>query len=163
MQHIRISRFPAFFLLTLLLAAFGFSACNPDSVSACEKRTEQQGEDIEKYLTDKGLKDNAQKTAEGIYYIIETNGTGDRPSISSKITVNYKGYFLDDKSFDQGTDISFFLSEVIQGWQIGMQLFKEGGKGKLFIPSCYGYGSNPPSGIPKNSVLVFDIELLQVR
>ncbi|MCL4106398.1 UNVERIFIED_CONTAM: hypothetical protein GTU68_003559 [Idotea baltica] len=60
--------------------------------------------------------------------------------------------------------IVFSLNQVIRGWQLGIPYFSVGGSGKLIIPSELGYGSNSPSpDIPKNSVLVFDIWLYDVR
>lgn len=131
----------------------------------CKERTDMESAVIEDYLSKKGLKDKAVKTEEGLYFIIENAGSGSKPNINSQVTVNYRGYFTDDTEFDKGTNVSFYLSEVIQGWQIGMQKFTSGGKGKLFIPSCYGYGETPPSGskIPKNSILIFDVDLLSVK
>ncbi len=118
---------------------------------------------IKKYNTDKGL--NAQATPEGVYFVIETDGTGTQtPTPSNTVNVKYKGYLLDGTVFDQSTTgIEFRLSGLIQGWQIGLQKFKKGAKGKLLIPSGYGYGSTAQSGIPKNSVLVFDIELVNIK
>ena len=58
--------------------------------------------------------------------------------------------------------VSFNLLELIQGWQKGLPLVKKGGKIKLIIPPSLGYGATPQQGIPANSVLVFDIELVGV-
>lgn len=131
----------------------------------CAQRTEMESSVIEDYLSNNGLKDKAIKTDEGLYYVISTAGAGAKPNINSQVTVNYKGYLTDGTVFDQANNVKFYLSDVVQGWQIGMQKFSAGSKGKLFIPSCYGYGETPPSGskIPKNSVLIFDIDLLEVR
>lgn len=121
---------------------------------------------IEEYLTENGLV--AEKTDEGLYYIIENEGTGARPDLSSTVTVHYQGQTLDgdifDSSYDRGQKSTFPLYAVIEGWQIGIPLFREGGKGKLIIPSHLGYGANPPPGaIGKNEVLIFDIELFVVE
>ena len=72
--------------------------------------------------------------------------------------------FVNKDVFDESNEegITFGLNQVIKGWQEGMQYFKEGGNGKLFIPSALGYGKNPPPGIPKNAVLIFDVSLKQV-
>jgi len=55
------------------------------------------------------------------------------------------------------------IDDLIEGWQIGIRLFKEGGNGTLIIPSRYAYGSDSPGSIPPNSVLLFNIELLDVQ
>ena len=115
---------------------------------------------IEQYLSDNGL--TAQSTASGLHYIIEVEGTGGHPDIDSEVTVDYKGYFLDGEVFDETTSApaTFPLQNVILGWQEGIPLFKKGDKGKLFLPSGLAYGTNPPSGIPSNAVLAFDVELV---
>lgn len=112
---------------------------------------------------------NAVKGEEGLYYIIESEGSGTRPDINSTVKVHYEGFLLDggkfDSSYDRGEPSEFPLSGVIQGWQLGIPLFKEGGKGTLILPSHLAYGSSPPpfSGIPSNAVLLFNVELLEVK
>ena len=121
---------------------------------------------IEDYLEEKGL--TANKTDEGVYYIITKEGTGDVPTVIDDVVVHYKGYtlkdFVFDSSYDRGEKASFNLAGVIEGWKIALPLLKEGGKGSFFIPSELAYGENPPrgSGIGKNEVLAFDIELFTV-
>ncbi|MBR9860883.1 peptidylprolyl isomerase [bacterium] len=134
---------------------------------SCEKqRVKKENESIEEYLDEKGL--SAEKTEEGVYFIIDEVGTGDNPLASDDVTVDYEGYTLDEKVFDssyeRGKPATFNLQNVIEGWQIGIPLFREGGSGTLIIPSELAYGTNPPpgSGIEKNEVLVFDIELHQI-
>ena len=137
------------------------------SISSCSKdRIEKDGKSIEKYLEEKGL--TAEVTEDGIYYIMDVVGTGTRPTVNDEVTVHYRGYTLEDEVFDSSYDrnepATFPLSNVIEGWQLGIPLFKEGGKGTLFIPSSLAYGKNPPygSGIEKNEVLIFDVELIDV-
>lgn len=143
-----------FFLLSLLAL---IPSCKKDQLTIDKEL-------IDDYLNEHNL--TAKITDEGLYYIIEKEGTGNRPFVSDQVKVHYKGTLLNgekfDSSYDRGEPAIFFLSQVIAGWQIGIPLFKEGGKGKLIVPSKLGYGSNPPSSIPKNAVLVFDIELLEV-
>lgn len=114
---------------------------------------------IEDYLTSKHL--TAQKTVHGVYYIIEDPGTEEHPKITNTIVMNYKGYFTDGIEFDSGTQATFPLYNLIQGWQIGIPKFGKGGKGKLLIPSKYGYGSEKVKD-RANAVLIFDIELLDI-
>ena len=142
-----------------LLCIVFFAACsgndNPDF-------TPQTEEDIINYIEENNL--NAQRTNSGLYYVINNEGSGPRPTSTSNVTVAYKGYFLDGTVFDQSaTGISFGLNQVIQGWTEGIQLFKEGGSGILLIPSQLGYGNSGRGGIPGGAALVFDIELISVN
>jgi FKBP-type peptidyl-prolyl cis-trans isomerase FkpA len=147
-------------LFLAIILAFGFFACKP------KKTVDQPAVDeqiITQYISDHKL--NAKATGSGLYYVTINAGNGARPVASSNVTVNYKGYLSDGSVFDQSASsgVSFGLANVIQGWQEGIPLFKKGGKGILLIPSALGYGASAQSSIPANSVLIFDIELLDVK
>ena len=86
---------------------------------------------------------------------------------SSTVVVNYKGTLIDGKEFDnsytRGEPLSFRLDGVIPGWTEGLKNIKKGGKIKLVIPPELAYGKAGVPGIPPNSTLVFDVELLDVK
>ena len=144
-------------IFSFLLAVLGGSV-------ACKKDVDQD-KLINDYLTKKGW--TAEKTPEGVYYIIDVQGTGSTttPTPSNTVTVKYKGYLLDETVFDanQTTGITYPLRNLITGWQIGLAKFKKGGKGKLLIPSAYGYGASGSDSIPGNAPLVFEIELVDFK
>ncbi len=125
--------------------------------------TVQNEEDILKYINENNL--DAKKSDTGLYYVIENEGTGNRPTVSSDVTVAYKGYFLNGNTFDESDSngITFNLQQVIAGWTEGITYFKEGGNGILLVPSKLGYGSSDFRGIPGGSVLVFDVKLLEIK
>jgi FKBP-type peptidyl-prolyl cis-trans isomerase FkpA len=134
--------------------------------SSCKKTTDNQktidDQIISNYLTKNKL--TATKTSSGLYYIITQQGNGKRVSANSSLYVKYKGYLSDSTVFDEnsvGTSIS--LSNVIIGWKEGLTYFNVGGKGKLFIPSHLAYGKNVNGKVPANSVLFFDIEVLEIQ
>jgi len=107
---------------------------------------------------------NAQKTESGLYYVIEEEGTGIQPDAKSTVTVAYKGSFTNGTIFDGNEEgVKFDLNRVIEGWTEGIPYFKEGGKGKLLIPSHLAYGYEYHNGIPGGSTLIFDIELIKVH
>ncbi|MBK6948819.1 MAG: FKBP-type peptidyl-prolyl cis-trans isomerase [Haliscomenobacter sp.] len=143
--------------LFLLLPILALPSCK------LEDQAEIDQEKIEQYLADNKL--SATRHSSGIYYIISTPGSGGSPSLTSTVTVNYKGYYVNNSVFDQttGSPIQFPLNNLIQGWQIAIPLLQKGGKGTFFIPSQLGYGSYPPQGIPANAVLIFDIELVDFK
>ncbi len=128
------------------------------------KLQEQFGKDtvtIEKYLTDSSLV--AVKDTTGIYYIIEEAGDENHPNDYSVITILYKGYLIDGTVFDQtydGVTFTSILNRLISGWRIGIPKIGKGGKIKLLIPSFYGYGDVDWGIVPANSVVMFDIELV---
>jgi FKBP-type peptidyl-prolyl cis-trans isomerase FkpA len=119
--------------------------------------------DILKYIDDNSLE--ATKTDSGLYYVINEEGTGARPTANSIVTVDYKGYFLDGTVFDESNSdgLSIGLNQVIAGWTEGIQLFKEGGDGVLLIPSNLGYGIRGSGAVPGGAVLIFDVKLIRVN
>lgn len=117
---------------------------------------------IQQYITDNSL--DAQPTGSGLYYVIDNPGNGSSANINSTVTVAYIGKLTDGTIFDQSSSMgtTFPLINVIQGWQEGIPLFREGGSGILLIPSSLGYGSQAVGSIPVNSVLIFEISLIHV-
>ena len=116
----------------------------------------------------KNKKDPKVKTTlSGLQYEVITPGTGMRPNATDTVTVNYKGTLLNgnefDNSYKRGQPASFPLNGVIHGWTEGLQLMAVGGKYKFFIPYQLGYGLNDMQAIPGGSVLIFEVELLDVK
>ena len=129
-------------------------------LSSCEKSVQEK---INQYLEDNNLE--AESTADGLYYIIDEPGSDEHPTLENDVTVHYRGYLTDgtqfDSSYDRGEPSTFFLGgNLIKGWKLGIPLFGKGGKGKLIIPPSLGYGSRQLEDIPPESVLIFDIELI---
>lgn len=113
------------------------------------------------------------KTATGLYYLITEAGTGEKPQVGQQVTVNYTGKTLNGKVFDSNMDSAFHHvqpftfplghNRVIKGWDEGIALLKKGEKATLYIPSRYAYGvQSPTPDIPANSVLIFDVELVDI-
>ena len=119
---------------------------------------------ITQYIADNNLT-TAKATGSGLYYVVTTQGQGLQPSATSNVTVKYKGMLTNGSVFDETSNIglAFNLGGVIKGWQEGIPLFNKGGKGKLLIPSALGYGNQAQPKIPANSVLIFDVELLDIK
>ncbi|WP_294910226.1 FKBP-type peptidyl-prolyl cis-trans isomerase [Tatumella sp. UBA2305] len=116
-----------------------------------------------KFAKEAGVK----KTASGLLYKVEKEGTGPAPVDSDTVVVNYKGTLIDgtefDNSYKRGEPLSFRLDGVIPGWTEGLKHLKKGGKIELVIPPDLAYGQNGVPGIPPNSTLVFDVELLDIK
>ena len=110
----------------------------------------------------------ADTTGSGLAYRVLQSGTGSEyPTATSNVTVHYSGWLTDGSMFDssvtRGQPSSFPLNRVISGWTEGVQLMVVGEKRRFWIPSDLAYGSRGRPGIPPNSLLVFDIELIDIR
>ena len=148
----------------LLLAFFAliFSACKKAETFDAAKQAAQDDAKIQAYIKANNI--TAVKDPSGLYYQILSPGTGVNPTASSTVRVAYVGKLLDGTQFDSSTNFSSSLNgNLIQGWKIGIPFCKQDGRILLIIPSALGYGNNPQSGIPANSVLVFTIDLFAVQ
>ncbi len=117
---------------------------------------------MEKNKSAEGVK----ATASGLQYILEKEGTGKMPSKNDQVKVHYKGALTNgevfDSSYDRGEPATFPVSGLIPGWTEALQMIKVGSKVKLFIPPELAYGESGRPKIPPNSVLVFEMELLDI-
>jgi len=104
---------------------------------------------------------------DGLQYMVITNGSGPIPTPNDKVSVNYRGTLIDgtefDSSYKRGQPAEFPVTAVIHGWTEALEKMTVGSKWKLFIPSDLAYGERGRPGIPPNSVLIFDIELLDTK
>lgn len=127
---------------------------------------------LKEYFEKNNLK--PAKTASGLYYTISKEGTGDYGKNGQLYSVFYTGKLLNGKTFDSNVDTAFHHPEafsvpvgkgnVIKGWDEGLLLFKKGAKGTLYIPSGLAYGPQERGAqIPANSILVFDIEVTDIK
>ena len=119
---------------------------------------------MENYLAAKKV--NAQKTGKGTYVYIQQQGTGPLAEIGKYVKVKYTGKIVTtDSTFESGVyPFQLGVDPVITGWVEGLQLFKQGGKGTIYIPGFLAYGANPRPGSPFGpyEALLFDVELLEV-
>ncbi|MBS1212309.1 MAG: putative peptidyl-prolyl cis-trans isomerase, FKBP-type, partial [Proteobacteria bacterium] len=101
-----------------------------------------------------------QQTPSGLQYRVIRKGTGGRPSATDAVTVNYRGMLPSGQVFDSNEGISFRLDGVIPGWTEGLQLMREGGYYRFYLPPELAYGERGTGAIKPNSALIFDVELV---
>ncbi len=124
---------------------------------------------IDDSLAKWGLTPVILKEPNGVRYEVKTMGSGVKPVLSNKIKIKYSGRLLSTgKIFDSSPSMDFYLFQLVTGFQTTMPLIPKGSVVTLYIPSGYGYGPTDfldGSGnilIPKNSNLIFEVELLDV-
>ncbi|TCC99272.1 FKBP-type peptidyl-prolyl cis-trans isomerase [Pedobacter hiemivivus] len=148
------------YLVLLGAIAVGFTACKNNVVDDFDANAQLTADTIaiRKYVTDNNIP--ALKDKSGVFYQVVTQGSGEVVTVNKTVTVDYSGKVLGSSTnFDSGQEKTFPLSNLIQGWQIGIPYIQKGGQIRLFIPSGYAYGNNAQPSIPANSVLDFTIKL----
>jgi FKBP-type peptidyl-prolyl cis-trans isomerase FklB len=123
----------------------------------------------QEFLAHNGQEPGVKTTASGLQYKVLAAGDAKAAPIaaSDQVTVNYRGKLIDgtefDSSYSRGTPASFGVSGVIKGWQEALVLMKPGAKWELYVPPELAYGASPRPGIPANSVLIFEVEVLSAK
>lgn len=125
-------------------------------------------EEGEKFLAENAKKDGVQVTESGLQYSVIKEGTGKSPKATDTVVCHYEGFLTNgtvfDSSIQRGEPAAFPLNAVIAGWTEGLQLMKEGGKTRFFIPYNLAYGEAGAAGaIPPYAALIFDVELIEVK
>ena len=155
-----------YLILLLLTSMVGLSSCMKEPADPFAEANAQLVKDeeiIKNFIADNNIP--ALRHESGLYYQILKPGVGTVVfNANTRVTVNYNGKFLSGTGFDQSTQpVTFPLGGVIVGWQIGVPLIQKGGKIRLIIPSGYAYGVRGSGSVPANSILDFDIELIEVQ
>ena len=134
-----------------------------------EAEAEVNREQGQAFLEENAKNSDVNVTDSGLQYRVMEEGTGVSPAETDTVEVHYEGRLLSDEVFDSSYEreqtASFPLNQVIDGWTEGLQLMSEGAKYQFFIPADLAYGNSPPpnSPIPPGAVLIFDVELIDVR
>lgn len=139
-----------------------------------EKQTAKQREsgdknkqDGEAFLAANKAKEGVKTTPSGLQYKAIVQGTGKVPTTNDTVTTHYRGTLIDgtefDNSYKRGEPASFPVTGVIKGWTEALQMMPVGSKWQLVIPAGIAYGERGRPGIPPNSALLFDLELLDIK
>jgi FKBP-type peptidyl-prolyl cis-trans isomerase len=151
-------KFPVKLLLGCMMLGLGLT---PTMRAQREKLPPEDREFVEKNWPE------AKKTQTGVRYIVMREGQGETPQPGDRVSVLYVGRLLQGKIFDENQDrehpfvFRVRRDMVIEGWDQILQLMKKGEKRLVIIPPELAYGTRgQPPKIPRNSTLVFEIELL---
>jgi len=150
------------FALSVVIILFAADGCIRDSV--CKNKTvESEQATIVNYAATQGISATAHSS--GLYYQVTNPGSGPAPVSGSQISIKYTGKLLDGTIFDDqsANPVVYALNGMIQGFQIGLKLIQKGGTIKLIVPSSLAYGCNGFGSVPGNSILYFEIELVDVQ
>jgi len=126
-------------------------------------------EEGREFLEENAQKDDVMVTESGLQYRVIEEGSGVSPTAEDEVEVHYRGTLLSgeefDSSYSRDETATFPLNRVIPGWTEGLQLMSEGATYEFFIPADLAYGNNPPPGsiIEPGSVLIFEVELIDVK
>ena len=136
-------------------------------IAKAAAESKKNKEDGEKFLADNKKKDGVKTTDSGLQYQVIEKGKGKSPKETDTVKVHYHGTLTDgtvfDSSVERGEPAEFPVNRVIKGWTEALQLMNVGDKYRLVIPSDLAYGERGAGGdIGPNSVLVFEVELLEI-
>jgi FKBP-type peptidyl-prolyl cis-trans isomerase len=122
----------------------------------------------EAYLAENGARPEVTTTSSGLQYEVLEDGPagGAHPAIDQPVCVHYRGTFIDGEEFDssyaRNAPIAFAPNQVIPAWTEALMLMKPGDTWRLVVHPDLGYGSRGRPGIPPNSALVFQVELIKL-
>ncbi|HTF99070.1 MAG TPA: FKBP-type peptidyl-prolyl cis-trans isomerase [Nitrospirota bacterium] len=148
---------------TIMVVQRELQAKMQEKMKAEGEKNKKEGE---AFLAANKKKEGVKTLPSGLQYRVITEGKGAMPKATDTVTVHYKGTLIDgtefDSSYKRNEPASFPVTGVIKGWTEALQLMKTGSKWQLFIPANLAYGEQGRPGIPPNSVLIFDVELIKV-
>lgn len=150
-------------LIPVLAGLLALTACNKVDTDVCAPVSvtapAAEVSAVREFLASKNI--TAQEDSRGFFYTIRQAGGSAKPSVCSNVQVTYSGTLTNGDKFDGASQISFNLSRLITGWQAGIPLIGAGGSITLYLPPSLAYGAKAQDKIPANSILIFDIDLLQ--
>jgi FKBP-type peptidyl-prolyl cis-trans isomerase FklB len=151
-------------LMTEQEAQAAMDEMHKDSVKKAQAAGKKEGDD---FLAANKVKEGVVTLPSGLQYKILTAGTGPKPTASDTVSCNYRGSLLNgtefDSSYKRNQPLKISVSGVIKGWTEALQLMPVGSKWQLFIPSNLAYGESGNQGIPPNSTLIFEVELISIE
>ncbi|MFC3608749.1 FKBP-type peptidyl-prolyl cis-trans isomerase [Stutzerimonas tarimensis] len=128
--------------------------------------TERATAEGKQFLAENAQREGITVLPSGLQYEVLSTGEGPRPGREDTVRTHYHGTLINgsvfDSSYQRGQPAEFPVGGVIAGWTEALQLMNAGSKWRLFVPSELAYAGQAVGSIPAHSVLVFDVELLEV-
>ncbi len=156
-----------FALVSLFVSSLFLSGClsDPPVGPTFQEQLDKDKEIINAYLSSKNITGVlTDPDGNGVRYKVSSEGSGIKPIVDDSIKIKYTLKLLPSETLIENptSPPTFLLGDLILGWQIGIPLINEGSKATFYIPSGYAYGNVNRNGIPANSNLIFEVELLKV-
>jgi len=140
--------------------------CSLVILSSCSTYSDQEKDDFDEkintYLGEKGIE--TKRSESGVYYKIIEQGEGRKVLFKDVISFKYRGELLNGLVFDEQKEpVEYRLGQLIACWKEVILELNEGGKAFLISPPQQGYGNHELEDIPQNSILVFELEVVEVK
>ena len=145
-----------FSLLLMIVALASCKTYSDDEVQSFD-------DEIQAYIKENNI--DVEKSSSGMYYKIIEQGEGRKIQFKDVVRFKYKGTLLDGTVFDDQTEdpVEFRVDQLIGAWKEIMLELNDGGKAYLIAPPQQGYGTHNLEDIPANSILIFDMEVVEVK
>lgn len=161
---------PSARFIFVVVAVLFLNGCTMDVDGRVEELKIQSTKNIAdgNLFLEKNRKDeNVKETASGLQYRVIEEGAGDSPKASDTVRVHYRGTLMDgtefDSSYSRGKPAEFPVNRLIPGWTEALQMMKPGSQWVIYVPEHLAYGKRSPSrDIPPSSLLIFEMELLNI-
>jgi FKBP-type peptidyl-prolyl cis-trans isomerase FklB len=138
-----------------------------EALTRFRKLAEENKAKSERFMAENRGKRGIVALPSGVQYRIIEEGTGPRPSLTSEVSVHYRGSLMSglefDSSFARGVPATFQVDQVLQGWQEILPLMRVGDYWQVFLPPELAYGERGQPPIGPNEALIFDIKLVEVK
>lgn len=145
-----------------------FNQLRTQMTARMEEKKKENKAAGDKFLAENSSKEGIIKTGSGLQYKVLAEGSGESPKSTDEVSVKYTGKLIDGTVFDStdkqgGQPSKFRVNGVIKGWTEALEKMKKGARWELYIPSELAYGERGRPSIPPNSVLIFDVELVDIH
>ncbi len=135
-------------------------------LGACSTYSDEDLKGFDKTIREWIRQQNIQykSTDSGLYYYFENKGQGQKIKYTDSVTVQFKGTLLDSTIFEiEKAPVTFAVNEVIIAWKEVLLMSKRNAKIKIIVPPQLGYGNHKLDKIPQNSILLYEIEIIDIK